>query len=257
MSAGDAGYRRSVVEGVAQNHRVAHLNGNVEYQSADGRADKRAARAGVTARHAVANHLERVYGGSIFLACLVECLAHVVVLLGADELLVVELFLTVVVNLRLLQVYFRQPDAALCRTKLPHVGYNLNLGYHLAGLHHLARLLVDFGNDAADLRFHFHLVARFYRAGYDGRLADVGHFGCKLVVNYRLRLRLFIKKDERSYKNQDYNRRNDYFQILLHIYLFYLNSVYSYYLKHHVTLCRSRQAEHCLSVIRPSWRQLV
>ena len=161
---GNACYGGSVVEGVAQNHRVAHLHRNVENHSADGRAYQGAAGARVACRYTVAHHLQIVCRGFLLFLRLLQSLVHFVILVCTHQSLVEEHLLAFVVHLSLLEVDISQSQTALCRTQLPHVGYHLHLGNHLASGNIFARHLIYLCYDAAYLRFHVHLVARFYLA---------------------------------------------------------------------------------------------
>ena len=213
------GYCRTVVERVAQDYRVADLHRHVQYEAAYGRADERAARACIAARHSVAHYLERVDGRILLLLRLFEGLPHVVVLLRAYQLLVEKLLFAPVVHLRLLQVDVRQAHSGFRGAKLAHVGYHLDLGYHFAGLDRLSGLFVDVRDDSAYLRLHFHFVARLDGAGDYRCLVDVGHLRSELVVGHRLRLRLLVEKHERADEHQGYQCRGNDFQILFHVLL--------------------------------------
>ena len=109
-------------------------------------------------------------------------LSYLVVFVGAHQLLLVETLFTRVVHLRLLLVNLCQPYPRLGTAQLAHIGYHLDAGYHLAGLHILACLLVDFADDAAYLGLYVYLVAWLYLACYHCGLHDVGGHRRQLAV---------------------------------------------------------------------------
>ena len=115
-------------------------------------------------------------------------LFYLVKLIGADQLLLVELFLATIVYLCLLQVNFGKAHTSLRRTELSHIRNHLYLSDYLACLHEIACLLADFGDDTADLRLYVHLVARLYLTRNHRGLQHIAHLWGKLGIFHRLRL---------------------------------------------------------------------
>ncbi len=142
---------------------------------------------------------------------LLQGLLYLVELVGADQLLLEELFLTTKVYLGLLQVDAGQTHTGLCAAQLAHIWDDLYLGYHLASLHIVASLLVNLGNDTTYLWLYVHLVARLYLTCYDGGFQYIAHLGNKLAILGSFRLRFLVQEDEGSYKNQGDNSRNNQF----------------------------------------------
>ena len=118
------------------------------------------------------------------------------VLLGADELVGVELLEAGKVGFGLAPVDFGQAYAALGGVERTQFGNDLHLGYHFALLHLLAGFLVDFFDDARYLRLDEDFVSRLYLAGDDGGLLQVGHGGADGVVEGDFGLGLLVQEHE-------------------------------------------------------------
>ena len=170
---------------VGLDHGVAHFHGDVEDQAGHGGAHQRGARLGVGLRHAVADHFQGVLGGGPLFLGLVVLLEHFVVFVVAHQVLVVQGFLTLQIGRGLLEVDVGQTHAALGGAQRVHVGNDLQLGDHLVLLHRLSRLLVEFGDDAVDLRLDVHLVARHDLARDHGAPLYVGtRHGDLLILQF-------------------------------------------------------------------------
>ena len=171
----------TVVERVAHDDRVTHLDGHVEYQSVDGRADERATERGTVLGDTFLYNLQVILCRLNLLACLTGSQQGLFVFFVAHQLVVVELLHTCQVGFRLPSVHFRQPDTTLGRVQLSQFGDDLYLGYHFPLLHFLSRLLVYFGDDTRNLGLDFYFVARFNLSRSNGSLYQVGRFyssGC-------------------------------------------------------------------------------
>ena len=151
----------------------------------------------------------------MFLLRLLEGLTDLLILFRADQLLVIQGLLAVVIRLCLAEVQLGQPDPALCGTQTAHLRDDLDLGDHLSLGDLLAGLFVEFGNDAADLRLDRHLVARHDLAGHDGRAGHVGHFGFQHFIADLLRTGAAPEEGERP-DEQDGQETED--QILLELF---------------------------------------
>ena len=154
--------RGTIVEIVRLNHRVSHLYGNIENHTGDGAANLcRTGDIGVLG-DAVANDLQRTLRIVSLLDRLqVVCPAHVKILLGNHPLLE-KLLVPLVGFLHLFQRDLRHIDPALGAIQLHHLRNHLDGRDNLSLLHHLTGLLAQLGNDARDLRFDLHLVARLH-----------------------------------------------------------------------------------------------
>ena len=223
---GNAGNGGTVVERVGKDDRVTNFHGHVEDEARDGRADEGARCRCIRARNAIANHLQLVVGGGKFLACLTIVLRHFVVLVGGNVAFVEQRFHAVVVDFRLIGIDVGESDTRLCRRELLHIRNHFNFCDDFACLHHIARLFVDVGDDARNLRFYVYFVAWFDFSRDDGRAHDVLHFGCKLLIDNGLRLRLLPKENECSDEHEGNNRRKNQFKILFHIVFNLLNIEY-------------------------------
>ena len=178
----------SVIKGVGKNHGVTYFDRNIEDNSRNGRTDEGGRGTGVALGNTITNYFERIQGGYLLLLCLLQRLLHLVKLIGADQLLLVELFLATIVYLCLLQVNFGKAHTSLRRTELSHIRNHLYLGDNLACLHEIACLLADFGDDTADLRLYVHLVARLYLTRNHRGFQYIAHLWGKLGIFHRLRL---------------------------------------------------------------------
>ena len=101
---GNGSNRGTVVEGISQDHGVTHLHGDIEDDTRDGRADQCGRGRGISLRDTVAHHLQGVFGSRLLLLGLMEGLLDLVVFISRDELLIVEVLLTIEVHLCLLQI---------------------------------------------------------------------------------------------------------------------------------------------------------
>ena len=134
-----------------------------------------------------------------------------VVLIGRDEFLVVEVLLALEIGLRLLQVDLSQAYTHFCTRELAHIGNHLYLGDDVASIDIVARHLVELGDDTRDLRLDVDLVARFDLTCDDGGLLDTVEFRGELVVDHFLGLALLPQEHEGSDENQRDNRCDDQF----------------------------------------------
>ena len=116
--------------------------------------------------------MQRISGAVDLFAILTQSKACLFKLFGRNEVVGIEFVGTVEVGLRLLDVHLGEANATFGSIDLRHFGDDLYFGNHFAFLHHLSRFLVEFGDDAGDLRFDGYFVARFDRAGHDGGAAD-------------------------------------------------------------------------------------
>ena len=95
-----------------------------------------------------------------------------VILIGTDQLLVVEVLHTLEIGLGLLEVNFCQTHTHLSTRQLSHVRNHLDLGNHVASIDIVAWLLQQFRDDTRDLRLDIHLIARFYLTRDNGGFLD-------------------------------------------------------------------------------------
>ena len=212
---GNGSYGCAVIERVGENHRVAHLYGDVKNDTCDGAAYERGAGTGVAARHTVAHNLKVILGSGFLLACLLHGLSHLVILICRHQTFVIEHLLAFMVCKGLFKIDFGKTQTRLCRTELRHIRDYLYLGYHLTSLHRLSCLFRYLRNDAADLRFDIYLVSRFYLSCEHRALAHVANGSLKLIILNRLWLRLKPQENECADKNKCHDTGNNY---LFHIY---------------------------------------
>ena len=158
---GHRGDRRAVVERVGLDHRVADLDRHVEDHAVDRRADLRIAQLLEPARNAVLHDLEVLFGILQLLHGLVERHAALLGLLVRNDAFGVQGRRAVVFAAGLRQRNLGHRHARFGARKLAHFGNDLHRGDYLAFAHRLSGLLVDVGDDARNLGFYHHFVARF------------------------------------------------------------------------------------------------
>ena len=117
----------------------------------------------------------------------------------------------------LLEVDLGDPDAALGGAELGHVGDDLDLGDDLVLLDPLAGLLVELGDDPADLRLDVHLVPRLDLAGDDGPFLEVRHGRDEFLIAGLLRLRPLEQVDEGSDDGEGEKRESQILQYFFHM----------------------------------------
>ena len=174
---GHRGDRRAVVERVGLNHRVADLDRHVEDHAVDRRTYLRVAQFLETARYAVLHDFEVLPGVLQLLFGLGEGGAALLGLLVRDDAFRVQSRRAVVFAAGLRQRDFGHRDARFGARQLAHFGYDLHRGDHFALAHRLSGLLADVGDDARDLGFDQHLVARFDLARGHHELFERVQFG--------------------------------------------------------------------------------
>ena len=120
------------------------------------------------------------------------------------------------VILHLTQIDVGQAHPALGTRQRAHVGDDFHLGYDLALLHTVARLLEQLGDDAADLGLDVHLIAWLYLASDDGGFLNVLPSRCELRIDHRLGLALLPEEHERSDENGGNDSCHNQLDVLLH-----------------------------------------
>ena len=96
---GYAGDGSTIVESVGKNHRVTHLDRNIEDNARDGRTDEGGRSAGIALAYTITHHLESIFGSRYLLACLFHSLLYLIKLIGADQLFLEELFFATIIHL--------------------------------------------------------------------------------------------------------------------------------------------------------------
>ena len=225
---------RTVIEGVAEGHGVADLDRNVEDQTGNRRADQGGAGRSVAPRHTVPDYLQGLLGGGILLLRLGQGLGIFLEFFRTDQLLVIQVFLTVVVGVGLVQGQLGQPDPALGGAQRTHLGNDLDLGDDLAFRHLLASLLVELGDDTADLRLDIDLVARDDLAGHHGRAGNVADHSLQGFIPDLHRTGFPPEIGEGTQDHQGNQSKDQILLKILHIALLFL--LFNYFLQERVNL---------------------